>query len=241
MHRVLHGQRPFRDHAHTPLVAQFSYGFDQFVLRRAMPVGLSVVALLLLLGVPFLGVKWGFTQAARLFLDRRRRGRWPTCWTTISPTDWRPRCPWSSPTDAHGVSPGELQRYAAELSRVPDVSAVTAPTGTFMAGNRVGPPAAATGMANGSALLLPVGQHCAAVLAGLEHPARSTASSRRALGTVGGDGRTGADQPRQRRCDHQPTAAGVRADRADHLHAAVLAHRQRGAARCRLWCATCCR
>jgi|SRR5690349_16224732 len=55
--------------------------------------------------------------------------------------------------DAHDVAPGDLQRYAAELSRVPDVSAVSAPTGTFVAGNRAGPPAAATGMANGSAFL----------------------------------------------------------------------------------------
>jgi RND superfamily putative drug exporter len=51
------------------------------------------------------------------------------------------------------LSPGDLERYAAELSRVPDVSAVTAPTGTFVAGNKVGPPAAATGLADGSAFL----------------------------------------------------------------------------------------
>jgi RND superfamily putative drug exporter len=55
--------------------------------------------------------------------------------------------------DADGLSPGDLERYAAELSRVPDVSAVTAPTGTFVAGNKVGPPAAATGLADGSAFL----------------------------------------------------------------------------------------
>lgn len=53
--------------------------------------------------------------------------------------------------DARGVTPTELRKYAAELSRVPDVSAVSAPTGTFSAGHRVGPPAAATGLANGSA------------------------------------------------------------------------------------------
>ncbi|EUA50396.1 MMPL family protein [Mycobacterium xenopi 3993] len=36
---------------------------------------------------------------------------------------------------------------------MPDVSAVTAPTGTFVAGKRVGPPAAAAGFADGSAFL----------------------------------------------------------------------------------------
>ena len=29
-------------------------------MRRAIPIGLAIVALLLLLGAPFLGVKWGF-------------------------------------------------------------------------------------------------------------------------------------------------------------------------------------
>lgn len=97
MHRVLHGQRSFRDPAHKPLVSQFWYRSTKFVLRRAMPVGLSVVVLLLLLGVPFLGVKWGFPDE-RVLHRRRRRARWPTCWTTISRTGWEPRCPWWSPT-----------------------------------------------------------------------------------------------------------------------------------------------
>jgi RND superfamily putative drug exporter len=53
--------------------------------------------------------------------------------------------------DAHGLTPYDLDRYAADLSRVPDVSAVSAPSGTFVGGNRVGPPSAATGVAHGSA------------------------------------------------------------------------------------------
>lgn len=60
LHRILHGQRSFRDHAHQPLEEQFWYRSTRYVLRHAMPIGLSVVALLLLLGAPFLGVKWGF-------------------------------------------------------------------------------------------------------------------------------------------------------------------------------------
>ena len=51
------------------------------------------------------------------------------------------------------MSPADLDRYAADLSRVADVSAVSAPTGTFVGGKRVGPPSAATGMADGSAFL----------------------------------------------------------------------------------------
>ena len=43
--------------------------------------------------------------------------------------------------DAVGLDPADLARYAADLSRVPDVSGVTAPSGTYVAGNRIGPPA----------------------------------------------------------------------------------------------------
>ena len=55
--------------------------------------------------------------------------------------------------DVRGLSPADLDKYAADLSRVPDVSAVSAPSGTFVGGNRAGPPAAATGLADGSAFL----------------------------------------------------------------------------------------
>jgi RND superfamily putative drug exporter len=59
--------------------------------------------------------------------------------------------------DVSGLSPADLDKYAADLSRVPDVSGVSAPGGTFVGGNRVGPPAlgagGTTGMADGSAFL----------------------------------------------------------------------------------------
>jgi RND superfamily putative drug exporter len=55
--------------------------------------------------------------------------------------------------DAQNLSPADIDRYAADLSRVPDVSAVSAPSGTFVNGSPAGPPAAATGLADGSAFL----------------------------------------------------------------------------------------
>ena len=54
---------------------------------------------------------------------------------------------------ADGLAQPDLERYAADLSRVPDVSAVSAPTGTFVDGARTGPPSAATAVAQGSAFL----------------------------------------------------------------------------------------
>ncbi|WP_152665528.1 MMPL family transporter, partial [Mycobacterium sp. UM_Kg1] len=122
-----------------------------FVARHAVPIGLAVVALLVAVGAPFLGVKWGYpddrvlprTASAHQVGDALREQ---------FADDSAQAVPIVVP-DAHGIGPAELDRYAAELSRVPDVSSVSAPTGTFVAGNRVGDPSAATGIKDDSVLL----------------------------------------------------------------------------------------
>ncbi|MET0701417.1 MAG: MMPL family transporter, partial [Mycobacterium sp.] len=43
-----------------PVEQLFWYRSTKFVMRRAVPVGLVVVTLLILLGLPFAGVKWGY-------------------------------------------------------------------------------------------------------------------------------------------------------------------------------------
>lgn len=130
---------------------RFWYRWTKFVLRHAVPVGLIVVALLLLLGAPFFGVKWGFpdervlprSASARQVADMLENDFAYDLGTAVLVVI----------PDARGLSPGDLERYAARLSQVPDVSAVTAPTGTFVAGHLGGPPAAPTGVAHGSAFL----------------------------------------------------------------------------------------
>jgi RND superfamily putative drug exporter len=120
-------------------------------MHKAIPLGLAGIVLLLLLGAPFLGVRWGFpddrvlpsTASAHQVGDQLRRDfahNSETAVTVVLP-------------DADGVSANDIDRYAADLSRVPDVSAVSAPTGTFVAGRRDGPPSAPTGQASGSAFL----------------------------------------------------------------------------------------
>lgn len=145
------GRRLLRrpDPAPKPVERLFWYRSTKFVTRRAVPVGLAVMALLLLLGAPFLGVKWGFPDdrvlprsASAHQVGDQLRNDFADDSTTAVPV---------VVPDARGLSPADLDRYAADLSRVPDVSAVSAPTGTFVAGKRVGPPAAATGLAHGSA------------------------------------------------------------------------------------------
>jgi len=147
LRRALGRPEPVR----VPVERQFWYRSSKFVMARAVPIGLAVVALLVLLGVPFLGVRWGFPDdrvlpgsASAHQVGDQLRGDFvnnsEAAVTVVIP-------------DATNVGIGEVERYAADLSRVADVSAVSAPTGTFVAGTRVGPPSAATGEAQGSAFL----------------------------------------------------------------------------------------
>jgi putative drug exporter of the RND superfamily len=139
------------DPVRKPIEQLFWYRSTKFVTRRAVPIGLFVIALLLVLGIPFLSVKWGMpddrvlpkSTSAHAVGDQLRRD-----FTDDSATAVPVVIP-----DVRGVSPADLDRYAADLSRVANVSAVSAPTGTFAAGNRVGPPSAPTGMTGGSAFL----------------------------------------------------------------------------------------
>jgi RND superfamily putative drug exporter len=139
------------DPVRKPVEQLFWYRSTKFVTRRAIPIGLAVVALLLMLGLPFLGVKWGMpddrvlptSASAHAVGDQLRHDFADDSATAVSVVV----------PDVRGVRPGDLSRYAADLSRVVDVSAVSAPTGTFVGGNQVGPPSAATGMGHGSAFL----------------------------------------------------------------------------------------
>ncbi len=134
-----------------PVEEQFWYRSAKFVMRRAIPIGLAGVALLLILGVPFIGVNWGFpddrvlpkSASAHQVGDELRSdfaNNSATAVTIVVP-------------NSDGIVPPEMERYAADLSRVPDVSAVSTPTGMFVAGAKVGPPAAPTGEKGGSAFL----------------------------------------------------------------------------------------
>ena len=145
--RVLGGAEPVA----KPVERQFWYRSTTFVMRRALPIGLAVVALLVMVGVPFLGVRWGFpddrvlptSASAREVGDQLRSGFATDSTTAVSVVV----------PDASGLPASEMARYATDLSLVADVSAVSAPVGTFVAGKLVGPPSAPTGVAGGSALL----------------------------------------------------------------------------------------
>ncbi|OBI00957.1 MMPL family transporter [Mycobacterium sp. E2733] len=147
------GRRVFRRPQSPPATIEqtFWYRTAKLAMRHAIPIGLAIVALLLALGAPFLGIKWGYpddrvlpaASSARAVSDRIRHDFGPDSGTGVRVVIPR----------AEGLTTLDLDEYAARLSRVPDVSAVSAPTGTFIAGDRKGPPTPAAGMAGGSAYL----------------------------------------------------------------------------------------
>jgi RND superfamily putative drug exporter len=129
----------------------FWYRSAAFAIRHWIPVIVAGTAALLLLGAPFLGIKWGFpdermlpdSASARQIGDQLRED-FPndptTAITVVIP-------------DMTGVNSAELSRFAGQLSEVVDVSTVSAPDGTYRGGTKIGPPSAPTGITDGSAFL----------------------------------------------------------------------------------------
>jgi len=135
----------------VPVEERFWYRSASCVMHKAIPLGLAGVALLLLLGVPFLSVRWGFpddrvlpdSASAHEVGDQLRRDFVHNSDAAVTVVIG----------DTTGVGASDIGRYAADLSRVPDVSAVSAPTGTFVDGNWVGPASAPAGLDADSAFL----------------------------------------------------------------------------------------
>jgi RND superfamily putative drug exporter len=134
-----------------PVAKQPLYRWTKFVMRHALWLYVSATALLIILALPIDGVQLGISDdrmlptsaSARQVGDQMRN-------------DY-PRSEFSSITvvipDTSGIWKADLDRYSAELSRVADVSSVSSPGGTFVAGVRAGPPTAGTGMTGGAAFL----------------------------------------------------------------------------------------
>ncbi len=139
------------DPRRRPVERSFWYRSTKFVMRRSIPISTAVVVVLLLLGAPFLGIKWGFpddrvlppSASARDVGDQLRSG-----FATDSTANVTVVVP-----DTAGLDVTDIDRYAARLSQVDDVASVSAPGGSFVDGALAGPPSASTGMAQGSAYL----------------------------------------------------------------------------------------
>ena len=134
-----------------PVQQLFWYRSTKFVMRRAIPIGVAIIALLVLLGAPFLRIVFGGpddrvlprTAQARQVGDQLRTdfsSNFGNGFTVVIP-------------DAAGLTDADLDRYADVMSRLQDVTLVSAPGGTFVNGNKIGPTSAPAGIADGSAFL----------------------------------------------------------------------------------------
>jgi putative drug exporter of the RND superfamily len=129
----------------------FWYRSTKRVIRHAVPAGLAVTTLLLILGVPFFGVHSGVpddrvlpkSAPAHQVGDALRND-----FATDSATNVTVVIP-----HATGITGAELGGYAARLSLVPDVTWVSSPVGTFVHGQQTGPPTGAAVMDDDSAFL----------------------------------------------------------------------------------------
>jgi uncharacterized membrane protein YdfJ with MMPL/SSD domain len=134
-----------------PIEESFLYRSTKAVMRRPISIGIAVVALLLVLGAPFLGANWGFSDdrvlpasaSARQVGDAMRSDFAVDADTNVTVVI----------PDANQLAPGEIERYAVQLSQVADVVSVSTPGGTFKNGSLVGPPSAPTDAKDGSVFL----------------------------------------------------------------------------------------
>ncbi|BBY15742.1 MMPL family transporter [Mycolicibacterium litorale] len=134
-----------------PVAASFWYRSTRAVTRRGAALSVGVVAVMLLLGAPFVDARWGFPDDRVLpaaadahqvgdLLRTRFAADSATTVTVVLP-------------DISGLPPTALGDYAAVLSEVPAVPWVSSPVGTYTAGRQTGPPVGPTGIAQGSAYL----------------------------------------------------------------------------------------
>jgi putative drug exporter of the RND superfamily len=126
----------------------FLYRTATFVMRHAFACAMAVVALLLILGSPFLSARFGLpddrvlpTSAQSRQVGDTLRAEFPdnaaTATSIVIPA-------------AHDMTGDDVAAYATALSNVPGVVAVSAPEGSYVQGRVVGPPLAPTAEKDGS-------------------------------------------------------------------------------------------
>jgi RND superfamily putative drug exporter len=126
------------------------YRIAKRVMARAVPIAVAIVATLLFLGLPFLDVKLGFPDDRTLPASASARQVGTELRTNFNNDDATNL----SIIVEHATGPAlqQLDGYAADLSRVQGVTTVSAPTGAYVNGNRVGPAAMQTGIKYDTAL-----------------------------------------------------------------------------------------
>lgn len=123
-----------------------------WVMRRALPVSIAIIAVLLAVGAPFLGVKFGYPDDRVLpagstsrAVGDELRAEFPAVNSGTGTTIVLPGAP---------SEPQAISGYATALSKVDGVNAVLSSSGVYVSGARMG--GAAPGMAGDSGQYLTV-------------------------------------------------------------------------------------
>ena len=136
--------------APVAITETFWYRIAKRVMTHAVPAAVAIVAVLLFFGLPFLDVKLGFpddrtlpvSASARQVGNELRSGFRNDDAANLS----------LIVENVTGPVQQQFDGYAADLSRVQDVTTVSAPTGAYVNGNKVGPAVMPTGIKGGTAL-----------------------------------------------------------------------------------------
>ncbi|MFT4199177.1 MMPL family transporter [Gordonia sp. (in: high G+C Gram-positive bacteria)] len=122
------------DHGFVPTEQTWWYRFVQWVLRRAAPVAVIATTILLILGAPFLSIKLGFPDDRILPSSHSSRAA-----MNEIRSDYAHRLGGEVTIVVTGSTEQAVDDYAAGLSRVADVDAVTTPDAVFADGRPIAP------------------------------------------------------------------------------------------------------
>jgi len=121
---------------HTPEVGEgFWHRLATTVMRRPVPIAAAIVAVLLILGAPFLGVRFGEPDARVLPASASTRAASDVLTADFTSGEANAL----SVVAAHGGGDAAVTAYAESLSGVPEVARVDALTGSFAQGTQVAP------------------------------------------------------------------------------------------------------
>ncbi|MCX5042304.1 MMPL family transporter [Aldersonia sp. NBC_00410] len=127
------------------------YRTAKFVMGHAIPCALAVVALLLVLGAPFLSALFGLPDDRVLPASAQSRQVGDIVRAEF-PNNAAAATSIVIP-DGRSLTDNDIAAYAAALSEVPGAVAVSAPKGSYVQGRAVGPPLLPTAVKDGSVWL----------------------------------------------------------------------------------------
>lgn len=133
------------------------YSIARFVMRHAVACMIAVISLLLILGSPFLGARFGLpddrvlpTSAQSRQVGDTLRSQFPgnaaAATSIVIP-------------DAHRLSSQDIANYAVTISKIPGVVSISSPDGSYSHGRMVGPPQLPAAARDGSIWMSVVIEH----------------------------------------------------------------------------------